>query len=234
RHCDGARVAVEDLRGIQGKLDVQGPNAVAILKSVFGLDLSDLKRFRWTRVENESESWIVSRTGYTGADGVEIYPPAASMRRIWQALTAAGARPCGLGARDTLRLEAGMNLYGNEMNQDINPLIAALGWTVSFKDAGRNFIGREAIDGAAPQEGMIGLKLNERGVMRTGMKVRTAQGEGVVTSGTMSPTMGVSIGMARVPVGAQAGEQAEVEIRGKWVAAGIVSMPFVRQGKVLV
>lgn len=177
---------------------------------------------------------MVARTGYTGEDGFEIVVPANEIVALWNDLLAVGVKPCGLGARDTLRLEAGMNLYGNEMTQDVNPLVAALGWTVSLKDAERAFVGRDSLEGVTPQEGMVGLKLRERGVMRSGMKVRTAQGEGVVTSGTMSPTVGVSIGMARVPVGAQPGEQAEVEIRGKWVAADIVSMPFVRQGKVLV
>ncbi len=215
-------------------LAVQGPEArerVWQVRPQWRASTESLVPFTGVLLEGDV---MVARTGYTGEDGFEIVVPAADVEALWNDLVAAGVRPCGLGARDTLRLEAGMNLYGNEMNQDVNPLIAALGWTVSFKDAERNFIGRDAIEGLTPQEGMVGLKLNERGVMRTGMKVRTAQGEGVVTSGTMSPTMGVSIGMARVPVGAQAGEQAEVEIRGKWVAASIVSMPFVRQGKVLV
>src|SRR5690606_17691771 len=177
---------------------------------------------------------MVARTGYTGEDGFEIVVPANEIEALWNDLLAVGVKPCGLGARDTLRLEAGMNLYGNEMTQDVNPLVAALGWTVSLKDAERAFVGRDSLEGVTPQEGMVGLKLRERGVMRSGMKVRTAQGEGVVTSGTMSPTVGTSIGMARVPLGAQPGEQAEVEIRGKWVPADIVAMPFVRQGKVLV
>jgi len=177
---------------------------------------------------------MVARTGYTGEDGFEVVVPAGQIQALWNDLLAAGVRPCGLGARDTLRLEAGMNLYGNEMNQQVDPLIAGLGWTVSFKDAGRDFIGRAALEGKTPHETMVGLRLRERGVMRTGMKVRTPLGEGVVTSGTMSPTLGVSIAMARVPVGVKAGDQAEVEIRGKWVGADVVSMPFVRQGKVLV
>lgn len=177
---------------------------------------------------------LVARTGYTGEDGFEIVVPANEVEALWNDLLNAGVRPCGLGARDTLRLEAGMNLYGHEMNEDVNPLIAGLAWTVSFKDAERDFIGRSAIEGQTPQLGMVGLRLRERGVMRDGMKVRTEKGEGVLTSGTMSPTMGVSIGMARVPLGVQPGDFAEVEIRGKWLPADVVSMPFVRQGKVLV
>lgn len=177
---------------------------------------------------------LVARTGYTGEDGFEIVVPAEQVEALWNDLAAAGVRPCGLGARDTLRLEAGMNLYGHEMTQDVDPLIAGLAWTVSFKDSDRRFIGRDAIEGVAPDQVMVGLRLRERGVMREHMKVRTALGEGVLTSGTMSPTMGVSIGMARVPVGVKPGDQAEVEIRGKWLPADVVSMPFVRQGKVLV
>lgn len=177
---------------------------------------------------------LVARTGYTGEDGFEVVVPAGDIEALWNELLGVEVRPCGLGARDTLRLEAGMNLYGHEMNQEVNPLVAALAWTISLKDSERHFIGRAAVEGVTPEQGMIGLRLRERGVMREGMKVRTAHGEGMVTSGTMSPTMGVSIGMARVPLGTQPGEQAEVEIRNKWVAADIVSMPFVRQGKVLV
>lgn len=177
---------------------------------------------------------LVARTGYTGEDGFEIVVPAEQAEALWNDLVAAGARPCGLGARDTLRLEAGMNLYGHEMTQDVDPLVAGLAWTVSFKDPERNFIGREAIEGVTPDRVMVGLRLRERGVMREHMKVRTDRGEGVLTSGTMSPTMGVSIGMARVPAGVKPGDLAEVEIRGKWLPADVVSMPFVRQGKVLV
>ncbi len=177
---------------------------------------------------------FIARTGYTGEDGFEIVLPANEAESLWNDLAAAGVRPCGLGARDTLRLEAGMNLYGHEMNPEVDPLIAGLAWTVSFKDAGRRFIGRDAIEGMTPQQSMVGVRLRERGVMRDQMKVRTALGEGIMTSGTMSPTMGVSIGMARVPAGVKAGDQAEVEIRGKWLPAEVVSMPFVRQGKVLV
>ena len=177
--------------------------------------------------------WL-PRTGYTGEDSFEVVVPATEIELLWNELLDAGVRPCGLGARDTLRLEAGMNLYGHEMNEEVNPLIAGLGWTVSLKDSNRKFIGREALEGVTPSQTMVGLRLRERGVMREHMKVRTNKGEGVLTSGTMSPTMGVSIGMARVPVGVQAGDEAEVEIRGKWLPADIVALPFVRQGKVLV
>jgi len=230
---DGFDVAITARRDL-AMLAVQGPEACERLWRV---------RPQWRAATEELKPFtgalpggdvLVARTGYTGEDGFEVVVPATEVEALWNDLLGAGVRPCGLGARDTLRLEAGMNLYGHEMNEDVDPLIAGLAWTVSLKDARRGFIGREAVDGATPLQAMVGLRLRERGVMREHMKVRTVQGEGVVTSGTMSPTMGVSIGMARVPVGAQPGEQAEVEIRGKWVAADIVSMPFVRQGKVLV
>lgn len=229
---EGFDVAITARRDL-AMLAVQGPQARELVWRVrpqWRAGTEELKPFSAALLGGDV---LVARTGYTGEDGFEIVVPATDVEALWNDLAGAGVRPCGLGARDTLRLEAGMNLYGHEMNEDVNPLVAALAWTVSLKDADRGFIGREAVDGVAPRQGMVGLRLRERGVMREGMKVRTKQGEGVLTSGTMSPTMGVSIGMARVPVGVQAGEQADVEIRGKWVAADIVSMPFVRQGKVL-
>lgn len=230
---EGFDVSINPRRDL-AMLAVQGPQARELVWQVrpqWREATEPLSPFSAALLEGDV---MVARTGYTGEDGFEVVVPATAVESLWNDLLGAGVRPCGLGARDTLRLEAGMNLYGNEMNEEVNPLVAALGWTVSVKDPQRAFIGREAVDGVQPKEGMIGLRLRERGVMRSGMKVRTAQGEGFVTSGTMSPTVGTSIGMARVPLGAQPGEQAEVEIRGKWVPADIVAMPFVRQGKVLV
>ena len=176
---------------------------------------------------------LVARTGYTGEDGFEIVLPATQVEALWRDLAAAGVRACGLGARDTLRLEAGMNLYGQEMDEQVDPLVSGLSWTVSLKNEARNFIGRAALQNITVDRELVGVKLLERGVMRGHMKIRTQQGEGELTSGSMSPTMGVSIGMARVPKGAQPGDRAEVEIRGKWLPAEVVKMPFVRNGKVL-
>lgn len=230
---EGSNITVRPRRDL-AMLAVQGPEArerVWQVRPQWRAETEPLKPFSAAVLEGDV---MVARTGYTGEDGFEVVVPATEVEALWNDLVAAGVRPCGLGARDTLRLEAGMNLYGHEMNPDVDPLIAGLGWTVSLKDAERRFIGREALDGATPQQIMVGLRLRERGVMRDGMNVRSSKGDGVVTSGTMSPTMGVSIAMARVPVGVQAGEEAQVEIRGKWVAADVVAMPFVRQGKVLV
>ncbi|HEY0294487.1 MAG TPA: glycine cleavage system aminomethyltransferase GcvT [Bordetella sp.] len=174
---------------------------------------------------------LVARTGYTGEDGFEIVLPATEVASLWRDLLVAGVRPCGLGARDTLRLEAGMNLYGQDMDELIHPDQAGLTWTVSAKDAARRFIGRDAIEQFATPAVFLGLKLLERGVMRSHMKVQTALGEGEVTSGTMSPTLGVSVGFARMPVGIKPGDTVLVDIRGKWLPALVSKLPFVRNGK---
>lgn len=174
---------------------------------------------------------LVARTGYTGEDGFEIVLPAADVAALWRDLAAQGVQPCGLGARDTLRLEAGMNLYGQDMDELTQPDQAGLSWTVSLKDPARRFIGRDALEQHATPAAFLGLKLQERGVMRAHMTVRTAQGDGEITSGTMSPTLGVSVGFARLPAGVQPGDQAQVDIRGKWVPALVCKLPFVRHGK---
>jgi aminomethyltransferase len=176
---------------------------------------------------------LVARTGYTGEDGFEIVLPVDQVVALWRDLEQNGVRPCGLGARDTLRLEAGMNLYGQEMDEQVNPLISALAWTVSLKDPERRFIGRDALESAVVDRCLVGIKLLERGMMRGHMKVQTSLGEGELTSGSMSPTIGTSIGMARVPLGVQAGDAVQVEIRGKWLPAEVVKMPFVRNGKIV-
>ena len=176
---------------------------------------------------------MVARTGYTGEDGFEIVVPAEQIDTLWNDLVAQGVQPCGLGARDTLRLEAGMNLYGQDMDELIAPDQAGLTWTVSLKDAARVFVGREAIETFSDPRTFIGLKLLERGVMRAHMVVKTSKGLGEVTSGTMSPTLGFSIGFARLPAGILPGEAVEVDIRGKWVPAEVCKLPFVRHGQAL-
>jgi aminomethyltransferase len=173
---------------------------------------------------------LVARTGYTGEDGFEIVLPAAEVAQLWADLIGQQAHPCGLGARDTLRLEAGMNLYGQDMDELIHPNQAGLTWTVSLKDPERFFIGRKALEQFADPKVFVGLKLLDRGVMRAHMVVRTDDGLGEVTSGTMSPTLGVSIGFARLPLGVEVGDHVEIDIRGKWVPAEVCKLPFVRQG----
>src|SRR5690606_18863675 len=157
---------------------VQGPGAREAVWSVhpdWKPATQDLKPFTGTLID---ENTLVARTGYTGEDGFEIVLSATAVKAFWDALAQAGVRPCGLGARDTLRLEAGMNLYGQDMDETVHPLESGLGWTVSLKDAQRDFIGRSALESASKARELVGLKLLDRGIMRSHMKVRTAQGEG--------------------------------------------------------
>lgn len=174
---------------------------------------------------------FVARTGYTGEDGFEIIVPEDKAVALWDALLAAGVKPAGLGARDTLRLEAGMNLYGQDMDEDVSPYEAALAWTVAL-DEGRDFIGRGVLErqqaGGVPRQ-MIALVMDEKGVLRHGQKVATANGDGEILSGTFSPTLGKSIAFARVPAGAPGA--VHVDIRGKQVPVRVVKFPFVRDGK---
>jgi aminomethyltransferase len=184
----------------------------------------------------EIGGWFVARTGYTGEDGFEIMLPAAEAVRTWQELNAAGVISCGLGARDTLRLEAGMNLYGSDMDESTHPFESGLGWTVALEPPGRAFIGREALEAIrrrGPQRKLVGLLLQGRGVLRSHQKVRVPEGgEGEITSGTFSPTLERSIALARVPAAALA--RVQVDIRGKLHDARIVRPPFVRHGTALV
>jgi len=169
----------------------------------------------------ETEGWFVARTGYTGEDGLEIMLPASAAGDFWQQLADAGIRPCGLGARDTLRLEAGLNLYGQEMDETVSPLEANMGWTIAWKPEHRDFVGRQALlDQKAKglSHKLVGVKLHQKGILRRGQQLRLAQGaapDGIMTSGSFSPTLGLSIGLARVPV--DAGDRAQVDRRGKWL-----------------
>jgi aminomethyltransferase len=181
----------------------------------------------------EVGDFFVARTGYTGEDGFEVMLPATQAPQLWADLKAAGVADAGLGARDTLRLEAGMNLYGNDMDETISPLDAWLAWTVDLKTP-REFVGRGALERDGARKALVGLKLLDKGVLRSHQKVVTAQGDGEITSGTFSPTLGFSVAMARVPPGAKAGDTVQVDIRGKLLAAQVVKMPFVRNGKAMI
>jgi aminomethyltransferase len=225
-------------------LAVQGPNArekVAGLlpaehrDTALGLAVFSGKHFSM----NEGGNWFVARTGYTGEDGFEIMLPAGEAVRVWRDLNARGVKSAGLGARDTLRLEAAMNLYGNDMDESQNPLESGLAWTVSFDDAGRDFIGRKALESliaAGLGKKFVALLLEDRGVLRGHQKVIVpglpGANEGEITSGTFSPTMEKSIALARVP--RAAGERVQVDVRGKLLNARVVKAPFVRKGQVLV
>lgn len=182
----------------------------------------------------EADGWLVSRTGYTGEDGFEIALPAEQAPALWRDLKQAGVAPCGLGARDTLRLEAGMNLYGADMTEDTTPMESGLAWTVAMKDPSRDFVGRAALEAGAPQRALVGLRLIGRGVLRAHMRVLTPAGDGEVTSGTFSPTLGFSIALARIPYAAANLETVQVDVRGTLLEARVVAPPFVRHGKPLV
>jgi aminomethyltransferase len=177
---------------------------------------------------------LIARTGYTGEDGLEISIPAARVAAVWDALVAAGVRPCGLGARDTLRLEAGMNLYGQDMDENVSPLDAGLAWTVDLRDEERDFVGRATLAATPASRRLLGLVLDDKGVLRAHMAVFTAAGEGETTSGSFSPTLEKSIAFARLPLDVQPGESVEVDIRGRRLKAHTVKLPFVRNGEVLV
>ena len=210
---------------------VQGLNARAKAASLWPQALAEralaLKPFSATR----EDALFIARTGYTGEDGFEITLPGGAAAALWQRLLDAGVRPCGLGARDTLRLEAGMNLYGQDMDETTTPFEAGLAWTVSL-DEGRDFIGRAALE-RQQREGvprqLIGLVLDDKGVLRHGQTVRTARGAGEILSGTFAPTLGKAVAFARVPAG-DPGE-ISVEIRGKAVPVRAVKFPFVRNGQ---
>ena len=177
---------------------------------------------------------MVGRTGYTGEDGFEIVLPAARVAEAWKALEKAGARPSGLGARDTLRLEAGMNLYGQDMGDEVSPLDAGLAWTVDMAGA-RDFVGKPALAAAGQKSEFVGLLLLDAGgVLRAHQKVITPRGEGEITSGTFSPTLARSIALARLPRGVAPGDTVHVQVRDKQLAARVVKLPFVRKGKILV
>ncbi len=177
---------------------------------------------------------FIARTGYTGEDGFELTLPVNKAATTWAALAAAGVTPCGLGARDTLRLEAGMALYGNDMDETVSPLDAGLAWTVDFKDENRDFVGKAALVANGARQQALGLILEDKGILRSHQKVFTAQGEGETSSGSFSPTLEKSIALARLPLGVTAGDAVEVDIRGKRLKARVVKAPFVRNGKALV
>lgn len=230
----GFGVAVKH-RSDLGILAVQGPAARQTVARHLPATLAE-KALALIAFQAASEGELfVGRTGYTGEDGFELILPHAELVTLWQKLIADGVKPCGLGARDTLRLEAGMNLYGQDMDETKHPLESGLGWTIDWSDASRDFIGRAAIEPLRGKSAhkFIGLVLEGRGVLRAHMPVRFANGaKGETTSGGFAPSMKQSIALARVDAAAEGA--AEVEIRGQWVAARIAKPPFVRHNKVLV
>ena len=212
---------------------VQGPKAREKAIEALPVDVveavSELDRFFGC----DCGEWFVGRTGYTGEDGFEIMLPDSEAPAFWDRLSEVGVKPCGLGARDTLRLEAGMNLYGTDMTENTSPLISGLGWTIAWEPESRDFIGRKAIQKereSGVQQKLVGLVLEGKGVLRGHQKVIVeGVGEGETTSGTFSPTLKQAIAFARVP--RETGDSVEVEIRGKRLPAKVVKPVFVRDGK---
>jgi aminomethyltransferase len=221
-----------------GLVAVQGPTArervLGLLDAASAERVGKIARFAAAdATSRDGVPLFVARTGYTGEDGFEILVPENRAVDFWNALLAAGVKPAGLGARDTLRLEAGMNLYGQDMDDTVTPFEAGLAWTVAL-DEGRAFTGRAALEAqkakGVPRQ-MIGLVMDEKGVLRHGQKVLTPNGEGEILSGTFSPTLGKAIAFARVPAGDLAGSDVRVDIRGREVPVRVVKFPFVREGK---
>lgn len=210
---------------------VQGPGArektLAVLDEKARAVARGLTPFTGAPVDE----WFIACTGYTGEDGFEIMVPAAQVPAFWDALAQAGVKPIGLGARDTLRLEAGLNLYGSDMTEETSPLESGLGWTVAWDPADRDFIGRKALEAqrGTQRSKFVGLVLEGGGVLRSRQKVVVDGAAGEITSGGFSPTLGKSIALARVP--ARTGATCQVEIRGRLVPAKVVKPPFVRHGK---
>ncbi len=226
-----ARVQIEPRRDL-AMLAVQGPHA----REKTWMAVS------WLRPASEALAYFeaaetddcfIARTGYTGEDGFEIVLPHERAVETWRALLAQGVRPAGLGARDTLRLEAGMNLYGQDMDEAVTPAESGLAWTVSLGEA-RDFIGRRALEASNATRQLLGLVLIDKGIMRGHQKVRCASGGGEITSGGFSPTLNRSIALARVPRAVDPNESVEVEVRGNWLRAKAVKPPFVRHGRIQV
>jgi aminomethyltransferase len=216
-------------------LAVQGPNARAKVSELLPAEHRAAALALDIFQGQQLGDWFVARTGYTGEDGFEVMLPEGAAISVWQALNAKGVKSAGLGARDTLRLEAAMNLYGNDMDETQNPLESGLSWTVSFEDPARDFIGRKALESlkaAGLKKKFVALVLEDRGVLRGHQKVVTPGGDGEITSGTFSPSMEKSIALARVP--RDTGATVQVDVRGKLLNARVVKAPFVRKGQVLV
>jgi len=211
---------------------VQGPNARAkVWEALPGSQELTERLAPFSAVE--MGAMFIARTGYTGEDGLEIMLPAKAAPFFWASLADKGVKPIGLGARDTLRLEAGMNLYGQDMDESVNPLEAGLAWTVDLKSE-RDFIGKAALLASPPTRKLVGLVLQDRGVLRGHQRVKSSHGAGEVTSGSFSPTLNQSIALARVPNGIQIGDVVQVEIRDKFLNAKVVKYPFARNGKGLI
>lgn len=226
---DGVDVQVRDDLAMMA---IQGPNARSKAMQAMSGEARQTADTLTPFVGAFCGEWFIARTGYTGEDGFEITLPDTEATGFWNALIKEGVKPCGLGARDTLRLEAGMNLYGQDMDESTSPLESGLGWTIAWEPTERDFIGRKALEQQKTDNvkmRFVGVLLEDKGVMRTHQKVITAEGSGELTSGGFSPTLNRSIGFARIPKGDS--ETCDVEVRDKRLKARVVKLPFVRNGK---
>jgi aminomethyltransferase len=231
-NTDDLDVEVADESDDWALLALQGPEAADILQDLTDTDLSPLKAFRFVEGEVAGARTIISRTGYTGEDGFELYLSPDDAPRVWREILEAGATPAGLGARDTLRLEAGMCLYGNELDPETTPLEAGIGFAVHL-DKDREFIGQEALK-REKEEGLrkklVGFEVEGRGIARHDYPVKVEEDDvGRVTSGTLSPTLGKAIGLALVSPGVE--DRFEVVIRSRPVEAHTVPLPFYKREK---
>lgn len=228
-----------DLKGAidsLGMIAVQGPTAVNVLTAAIpeSKEVADsLKPFHSANIKTAFGNIMIARTGYTGEDGFELMIDQSQTENVWHALLKAGGKPAGLGARDTLRLEAGMNLYGQDMNDQTSPLDAGLGWTIDLSTQ-RNFTGRQALEKYQQQFSFLGLVLLDKGVLRSHQVVQTKLGAGEITSGTFSPSLQQSIALAKLPKGTEIGSTVTVIIRDKELQAKVVKPCFVRKGQSLI
>ncbi|NOT18001.1 MAG: glycine cleavage system aminomethyltransferase GcvT [Sulfuriferula sp.] len=211
---------------------VQGPNARAkVWDAIPGSQTATEAMRPFNAVE--FEQYFIARTGYTGEDGFEVMLPVAEADAMWRHLADLAVKPIGLGARDTLRLEAGMNLYGQDMDETTNPLESGLAWTIDLKSE-RDFIGKSALQSRDIDFQLVGLVLLDKGVLRAHQQVNTKHGAGEITSGTFSPTLQLSIALARIPLGIAPGAEVTVTVRDKQLKAKVVSYPFARHGHSLI
>lgn len=238
QHAASFPVTIE-VRDDLALIAVQGPTAKQKVESL----LTDVQKNAIQGMKPfygiQTETLFIATTGYTGEEGYEIALPKENAVDFWQKLLAVGVKPAGLGARDTLRLEAGMNLYGQDMDETISPLAANMGWTIAWKPEDRDFIGRSALEKLRQQgtDKLVGIVLRDKGILRAGQAVRFTDDlgklqEGIITSGSFSPTLGFSIALARVPASVK--DKAIVEIRNREMPVEVIKPGFVRHGKTLI
>lgn len=232
RHCmtlSGAAVTVEGRRDLV-LISVRGPRAIERARQAIpelNTSRAQFEPFSGARLGD----LYISRAGYGGEDDLEIMVPATRAVAVWDALREAGVQPCGVGARDSLRLEAGWPLHGQDMDATTSPWDVGLGWSVDLRDPERDFVGRTALENNPAQTAFLGLVLDEPGMLESDMRVFTPEGEGHTTSGGFSPTLQQSIALARLPLGTQPDTDVDVEIHGRRLRARTVALPFINQGR---